>query len=118
MLSHQIKRNLINGEKSIIQNPTEEQRKDHKKCEFEVHEVYAVDVLISTGEGKSREMDTRTSVYKKTEHGYNLKMKHSKVFYAKVAEHHPNMPFTLRSFEDETKTKMGVKETVNHGLVE
>lgn len=28
------------------------QRKDHEKAEFEVHEVYAVDVLISTGEGK------------------------------------------------------------------
>lgn len=30
-------------------------RKDHEKAEFEVHEVYAVDVLISTGEGKVRE---------------------------------------------------------------
>lgn len=27
-------------------------RKDHEKAEFEVHEVYAVDVLVSTGEGK------------------------------------------------------------------
>lgn len=27
-------------------------RKDHEKAEFEVHEVYAVDVLMSTGEGK------------------------------------------------------------------
>lgn len=27
-------------------------RKDHEEVEFEVHEVYAVDVLISTGEGK------------------------------------------------------------------
>lgn len=29
-------------------------RKDHEKAEFEVHEVYAIDVLISTGEGKVR----------------------------------------------------------------
>ena len=27
-------------------------RKDHEKCEFEVHEVYAIDVLVSTGDGK------------------------------------------------------------------
>lgn len=27
-------------------------RKDHEKAEFEVHEVYAIDVLISSGEGK------------------------------------------------------------------
>ncbi|XP_072047554.1 proliferation-associated protein 2G4-like [Amphiura filiformis] len=118
MLSHQLKRNLINGEKSIIQNPTEEQRKDHKRCDFDVHEVYAVDVLISTGEGKAREMDARTSVYKKTDLNYNLKIKHSRVFYTKVLESYPIMPFTIRSFEDETKTKMGVVECVKHGLVE
>ena len=29
-------------------------RKDHEKAEFEVHEVYAVDVLVSSGEGKVR----------------------------------------------------------------
>lgn len=52
MLSHQLKQFRIDGEKSIIQNPTEAQKKDHEKCEFDVNEVYAIDVLISTGEGK------------------------------------------------------------------
>ena len=52
MLSHQLKQFRIDGEKSIIQNPTEAQKKDHEKCEFEVNEVYAIDVLITTGEGK------------------------------------------------------------------
>lgn len=51
MLSHQLKQNKIDGEKTIIQNPNEAQRKEHEKCEFELHEVYAIDVLISTGEG-------------------------------------------------------------------
>jgi hypothetical protein len=27
-------------------------RREHEHCEFDVHEVYAVDVLISSGEGK------------------------------------------------------------------
>ena len=54
MLSHQLKQFRIDGEKSIIQNPNEAQKKDHEKCEFEVNEVYAIDVLISTGEGKVR----------------------------------------------------------------
>jgi methionine aminopeptidase len=51
MLSHLLQQNRIDGEKTIIQNPSEAQRKDHEKCTFEVHEVYAVDVVISTGEG-------------------------------------------------------------------
>ncbi|XP_076335786.1 proliferation-associated protein 2G4-like isoform X2 [Tachypleus tridentatus] len=52
MPSHRLKQFEIDGEKSIIQNPTEAQRKEHEKCEFELHEVYAIDVVISTGEGK------------------------------------------------------------------
>lgn len=53
-------------------------RKDHKKCEFEVHEVYGVDVLISTGDGKAKEGESRTTVYKRTEQTYALKMKASR----------------------------------------
>jgi len=52
MLSHELKQFRIDGDKSFIQNPTDAQRKEHDKCEFEQYEVYAVDVLISTGEGK------------------------------------------------------------------
>lgn len=51
MLSHQLKQGKIDGEKTIIQNPNEAQRKEHEKCDFELHEVYAIDVLVSTGEG-------------------------------------------------------------------
>lgn len=54
MLSHQLEQNRIDGEKTIIQNPNEAQRKEYEKCTFELHEVYAVDVLISTGEGQVR----------------------------------------------------------------
>lgn len=51
MLSHQLKQGKIDGEKTIIQNPTDAQKKEHEKFELETHEVYAMDVLISTGEG-------------------------------------------------------------------
>lgn len=51
MLSHQLKQFEIDGEKSIIQNPNEVQRKEHEKTSFELHEVYAIDVLVSSGEG-------------------------------------------------------------------
>jgi len=45
VLSYQLKQHVIDGEKTITQNPMDQQ-KDHEKAEFEVHEVYAVDVLI------------------------------------------------------------------------
>jgi hypothetical protein len=52
ILSHELKQNILNGDKTIIQNPNEAQRKDYEKCTFEVNEVYAVDALIATGEGQ------------------------------------------------------------------
>lgn len=52
MLSHELKQYEMDAGKTIIQNPTEAQKKEHEKCEFAVHEVYAIDVVITTGDGK------------------------------------------------------------------
>ncbi|KAK7497503.1 hypothetical protein BaRGS_00011143 [Batillaria attramentaria] len=118
MLSHQLLKNVIDGEKAFIQNPTEAQRKEHEKCEFEVHDVYAIDVLVSTGEGKGRELDTRTTVYKKKDIIYQLKMKASRQFLSETEKKFSLMPFTLRLFDDEKKAKMGVVECVKHDLMQ
>ncbi|XP_073971944.1 proliferation-associated protein 2G4 [Rhodnius prolixus] len=118
MLSHQLKQGKIDGEKTIIQNPTDAQKREHEKFDLETHEVYAMDVLVSTGEGVGREMDTRVSVYKKTDETYQLKLKASRTFYSEVRDKHGSMPFTLRSFTDEKKARMGVNECVSHKLIE
>lgn len=118
MLSHQLKQFKIDGEKTIIQNPTPAQRKEHEKCDFEKYEVYAMDVLVSTGEGQGKEMDTKVAIYKKTEETYLLKLKASKAFYAEVKKKYGPMPFNLRNFEEEAKAKMGVVECVSHKLIE
>ncbi|KMQ93402.1 proliferation-associated protein [Lasius niger] len=81
-------------------------------------EVYAMDVLVSTGEGIGREQDTRVTIYKKTEETYQLKLKASRMFYSEVSHKHGLMPFNLRTFEDEKKAKMAVVECVNHRLIE
>ncbi|XP_063376976.1 proliferation-associated protein 2G4 [Cydia fagiglandana] len=118
MLSHQLKQFRIDGEKSIIQNPSEAQRKEHEKCTLETYEVYAMDVLVSTGEGVGREMDTRCTIYKKTDEIYQLKLKASRMFYSEVRNKHGSMPFNLRSFDKETSARLGVVECVNHKLIE
>jgi len=118
MLSHQLEQNKIDGEKTIIQNPSETHGKEHDKHEFLVHEVYAVDVLISTGDGIGKEKESKTTVYKKTDDTYMLKMKTSREFYSKVQKQCGNMPFNLRSMEDEKKAKMGVVECAAHKLIQ
>ncbi|XP_055747519.1 proliferation-associated protein 2G4-like [Salvelinus fontinalis] len=119
MLSHQLKQHVIDGEKTIIQNPTDLQRKDHEKAEFEVHEVYAVDVLISTGEGKAKDAGQRTTIYKRDpDKQYGLKMKTSRSFFSEVERRFDAMPFTLRAFEDEGKARLGVVECAKHELLQ
>ncbi|CAL8339083.1 unnamed protein product [Merluccius merluccius] len=119
MLSHQLKQHVIDGEKTIIQNPSDQQRKDHEKAEFEVHEVYAVDVLISTGEGKAKDGGQRTTIYKRDPNKqYGLKMKTSRMFFSEVERRFDAMPFTLRALEDEAKARLGVVECAKHELLQ
>lgn len=51
MVSHEVERFKIVGEKQIIQNPSDDQKLKTEKCIFENYEVYAIDILVSTGEG-------------------------------------------------------------------
>lgn len=58
--SPRFKRNKHESGSVFTSNGSSLFRKDHEKAEFEVHEVYAVDVLISTGEGKVRAGSSRS----------------------------------------------------------
>ncbi|KAG5837947.1 hypothetical protein ANANG_G00218510 [Anguilla anguilla] len=102
MLSHQLKQHVIDGEKTIIQNPTDQQRKDHEKAEFE-----------------ARDGGQRTTIYKRDpSKQYGLKMKTSRVFFSEVERRFDTMPFTLRAFEDEGKARLGVVECAKHELLQ
>lgn len=76
------------------------------------------DVRIKIFKIIGKESDTKVSIYKKTDETYQLKLKASRMFYSEVRTKHGTMPFNLRSFEEETKAKMGVVECVNHKLIE
>ncbi|KAL6737253.1 hypothetical protein Aduo_010912 [Ancylostoma duodenale] len=118
MVSHQLQRDQIDGEKQIIQNPGEKQRSEMEKCTIEKHEAYAIDVLFSTGKGKSKDLDTRTTVYKRNEEiQYSLRLKAARALMKDVKDKFGVMPFTLRALEDEVKAKMGVVEPEKHGLL-
>lgn len=116
MVSHQLQQNKIDGEKYIQSNPTGTLKKEDK-CKLETYEVYGMDVVMTTGKGAAKEVDTKVTIYKKTEAQYNLKLKCSKEFYRKVTKDFGLMPFNLRHFEDIKKARMGVMECVTHGLV-
>lgn len=73
---------------------------------------------MSSGEGKPKETEIRTTVYKRDlEQVYNLKLKGSRSFYTEVCKRFLTLPFSLRAFEDQSSAKVGIKECTNHNLL-
>lgn len=54
VLSHDMKKHLIDGNKVILNKETFEQKVEDQ--EFQVHDVVALDVFVSSGEGKPKEV--------------------------------------------------------------
>eukprot|EP00349_Pseudokeronopsis_sp_Brazil_P008842 CAMPEP_0202971776 /NCGR_PEP_ID=MMETSP1396-20130829/30741_1 /ASSEMBLY_ACC=CAM_ASM_000872 /TAXON_ID= /ORGANISM="Pseudokeronopsis sp., Strain Brazil" /LENGTH=455 /DNA_ID=CAMNT_0049701527 /DNA_START=21 /DNA_END=1388 /DNA_ORIENTATION=+ len=115
-LMHQMKQFVIDGNKMILLKEEPEHKVD--SCTFEAGEVYAIDIAMSTGEGKPRETGARTTVYKRAvEKKYSLRNKSSRQFFNDVNKRFPTLPFSVRCFADETTARMGIRECVNHELL-
>jgi len=63
VLSHQMQRFVIDGEKVILNKEDTDNRVDVHA--FEANEVYAIDVVVSSGEGKPKESEERVTVFKR-----------------------------------------------------
>jgi len=114
VLSHQMKKHVIDANKTIINKQTPEQQV--AEATIAKNDVFAIDVVMSTGEGKPKQGEDRTTVYKRNiEEKYSLKMKASRSFFSEVNQRFPTMPFTLRA-GDEKAWRLGVSECVKHNL--
>lgn len=117
VLSHQLKKYVIDGNRVIISTETADEKVD--EFEFESNEVYCIDVVMSTGEGKGKETELRNTVYKRAvDTAYNLKTQKARQFISEVNKRFPALPFTLRAIEDEQVARVGVSESKRHELLE
>merc|ERR1712187_407625 len=117
VLSHQMKKHVIDGNRVIISCETAEEKVD--EFEFEMNEVYCIDVVMSSGEGKGKETEIRNTVYKRAvETSYLLKTQKARQFISEVNKRFPALPFTLRAIEDEQVARVGVSEARRHELLE
>lgn len=115
-LMHQMKQFVIDGNKMILLRDEPEHKID--LCTFEAGEVYAIDIAMSSGEGKPRETGNRTTVFKRAvDKKYSLRSKSSRQFFNDVNKRFPTLPFSIRAF-DEMSAKMGVRECVMHELLQ
>ena len=80
--------------------------------------MIALDVVVSSGEGKTKELDTRCTVYKRAmDRSYNLKIKQSRQFFNEVLDNYPSFCFGLNSFKDPITARIGIKECLEHELL-
>ena len=87
----------LEGETGILINGSVEGRKDHTQPEVKEHEVYAVDVLVSSGKGTCKLTSLDTTIYKLEQVHYSLKSKRSRHFFNYANNQFQFMPFNLRS---------------------
>jgi methionine aminopeptidase len=139
MASFNIEKDVVEGEKTILQNPVDQlskMKQENKeenptgnkfaenaavlgeKQEIEVNEVWCIDILASTGEGRVAATEVKTSLFRRNpDSQYQLKMKTSREMLSKATDAHGCMTFSLRDFENETRTRLGLKECISHEVI-
>ena len=116
VLSHEVKHHVIDGNKSIMGKETFDQHVE--EFDFGVNQAYILDVMISTGEGKPRETEYRTTVFQRAlDVTYNLKLKASRTFLAEVNRRFPTLLFSLNNFDDQRNARLGVAECTKHNIL-
>lgn len=108
VLSHEIQRHLIDGNNVILNKQTDDQRV--AEVEFGVNQIFVLDCIVSSGEGRPKESENKITVYKRAlDSNYDLKTKAGREFFGQLNKRFPSLAFSLRAFEDETVTKICIK---------
>lgn len=117
VLTHSMKRFVIDGNKVILNKPSPELKAEDEQVEL--NEVYALDIVMSSGEGKPKIHDEKeTSVYKRAiEKSYKLKMQASRAVFSEITKKFPTMPFTMRAMGDIRGARLGLVECMKHELL-
>jgi curved DNA binding protein len=105
VLSHRMKRDIIDGIETIINNATYDQKVDQRNFEF--GDVFGLDVYVSSGSGKPKETTIKTSVYKRALETTNkLKTDSGRKLLSVVEQNFHTFPFTLNTFDNEDNLKV------------
>ena len=108
VLSHRMKRDIIDGMETIINHATFDQKVDQRN--FEHGDVFGLDVIVSTGEGKPRETTIKTSIYKRAlETTYKLKTESGRKLLSVVEHNFHTFPFSFNSFDNEESLNLKSK---------
>ena len=113
VLSHRMRRDIIDGPEVIINHTTFDQKVEERQ--FAHGDVFGLDVMVSTGDGKPKETELRCSVHKRAiENTYKLKTESGRKLLAVVEQNFHTFPFSFNSFDNETDLQMKQKIVKNY----
>lgn len=102
-------RNEIEGKKKIVIAPGEGAKGEGVP---ETGEVWGVEMGMSLGSGKVKQLDQRATLHRRTTTTFGLKRPTSRKILSEVQKKFGTFPFSLRQLEDERDAKSGVVECV------
>lgn len=106
--------NEIEAKKKIILAPGEGVKGEGIP---EVGEVWGVEMGVSLGGGKVKNISNRATLHRRTATTYGLKRPTSRALLSEVVKKFGTFPFSLRQLEDEKAAKVGVVECVRGGVL-
>ncbi|ETN39592.1 DNA-binding protein, 42 kDa [Cyphellophora europaea CBS 101466] len=112
--SWQFERNEIEGKKKLILSPSDGTKGEGTP---EVGDVFGVEIGMSLGSGKIKDLDKRATLLRKTATTYGLKRPSSRQTLSEIVKKFGNFPFSLRQLDDERAGKVGVVESVRAGVL-
>ncbi|KAF3770573.1 hypothetical protein M406DRAFT_96877 [Cryphonectria parasitica EP155] len=106
-------RNEIEDKKKIVLAPGDGSKGDGTP---EVGEVWGVEIGMSLGSGKVKQLEQRATLHRRTALQQPLKRPTSRKILSEVQKKFNMFPFSLRQLEDEKDAKVGVVECVRSGI--
>ncbi|KIX03777.1 DNA-binding protein, 42 kDa [Rhinocladiella mackenziei CBS 650.93] len=107
-------RSEIEGKKKIILSPADGAKGEGS---VEVGEVWGVEMGLSLGSGKVKELDKRSTLLRRTTTTYGLKRPSSRQVLSEIVKKFGTFPFSLRQLDDEKAGKVGVVECIRSGVL-
>jgi methionine aminopeptidase len=102
-------RNEIEGKKKIVLAPEEGSKGEGIPA---VGEVWGVEIGVSLGSGKTKVLENRPTLHRRTTLTFGLKRPSSRKILSEVVKKFGTFPFSLRQLDDEREAKIGVVENV------
>lgn len=122
MISHSVTKNRLADEKMIVVRPAEGQARLIPEVTLANYDVFVIDISLSSGSGSIRSSDARAStVYKRTEETYPLRLKTSRAVLSEISSRYGQMAFSLRQLGSDldggmARIRMALNEATQHGV--